>query len=340
MGQPPVLIRPYEPPDLKPLVRLLREVRPDRLTTEVGFRYRLTALAGKDRRRLWVALVGDVLVGAASAQSVWWTRSTDTALVWAGVAASWRRLGIGSRLLDLAERHGCTIGATRLRCEVVLDDGRAFIGRRGYERGRSERVSALDPRTVDLSSLPRLERSAGEQGFRLASLAAAAGLEREPYDLDLAASRDIPADEEITFSLEDWRRDLWLDPEVDREASQVVLEGDRPVALAYLRVDREGRRAANEATGTACAVPPQRAGDARQARDDPLGGRARNRVDPHRQRRGEHRHAGDQPAARLRAPVRTRGMETAGRRSGNAFPASAGSTWAVTQTGVVTYRVE
>lgn len=251
MGQPPVLIRPYEPPDLQPLVRLLREVRPDRLTTEVGFRYRLTALAGKDRRRLWVALVGDELVGAASAQSVWWTQPTDTALVWAGVAASWRRLGIGSRLLDLAERHGCTIGATRLRCEVVLDDGRAFIGRRGYERGRSERVSALDPRTADLSSLPRLERSASEQGFRLAPLAAAAGLERELYDLDLAASRDIPADEEITFSLEDWRRDLWLDPEVDREASQVVLEGDRPVALAYLRVDREGRRAANEATGTA-----------------------------------------------------------------------------------------
>ncbi len=133
----------------------------------------------------------------------------------------------------------------------MLDDGRAFISRRGYERGRRERVSALDPRTVDLSPLPRLERSAGDHGFRLASLAAAAGLERELYDLDLAASRDIPADEEITFSLEDWRCDLWLDPEVDRDASHVVLEGHRPVALAYLRVDREGRSAANEATGTA-----------------------------------------------------------------------------------------
>jgi GNAT superfamily N-acetyltransferase len=73
----------------------------------------------------------------------------------------------------------------------------------------------------------------------------------------------------------------------------------------------------------------------RKARAAALGGRERRGAGDHGQRRAQRVDARDQPAPGLRAVCRAAGLRQ-GALSGNGFRARAGSTCAVTQTGVVT----
>src|SRR5919108_5057479 len=77
--------------------------------------------------------------------------------------------------------------------------------------------------------------------------------ERAPelHQLYMEAARDMPGDDphrEVEF--EQWQRDTLADPLLDLDGSMTVLDGDRPVAFAWIVSDREGRRAEHELTGT------------------------------------------------------------------------------------------
>lgn len=66
-----------------------------------------------------------------------------------------------------------------------------------------------------------------------------------------AAARDIPADDPLDdIRYDEWKETIFEHPGLDDDASYVALHGERPVAFAFLVVDREGRRAENEMTGT------------------------------------------------------------------------------------------
>jgi RimJ/RimL family protein N-acetyltransferase len=137
------------------------------------------------------------------------------------------------------------------------EDGHRFLAHRGYERTRTEHLSALDPRAVDTSE-PRLP-----DGFRLATLAALRGRERELHGLYVEASADMPADDaESNIGFDEWVAETLGDPALSRDGSFVVLDGDTPAALAWIKV--AGTRAENELTGTARAY--RRRGLARAAK--------------------------------------------------------------------------
>jgi GNAT superfamily N-acetyltransferase len=85
----------------------------------------------------------------------------------------------------------------------------------------------------------------------VASLAEVRDREDELYELYATASADIPEDDpEDAISEEDFRGHVLGDPELSPEGSAVVVEGGRPVALAFVLVDPEQGVGINEMTAT------------------------------------------------------------------------------------------
>ena len=113
------------------------------------------------------------------------------------------------------------------------------------------RLSSLDPRTIDAAELAAFTAEQEAAGFTLAPFSAFAATPELVYAVDAEASRDEPADEPITdWPFEEWLESAWQQPDLQREGSYCVVHDGRPVALAELRVDLEGGRAANGFTGT------------------------------------------------------------------------------------------
>jgi GNAT superfamily N-acetyltransferase len=207
--------------------------------------------------RHWVAEDGEEVVGWAEAEFEWATEREDLAGVWAFVRADRRGRGIGSRFYERAVAHVLEQGARELKSGAWEDDGHRFLVDRGYEARRRERLSALDPRTVDTSAL------ALPEGFRLRSLGELSGREQELHSLYSDAAADMPADDpETNIGFDDWLEETLGDPTLSKDASMVVLDGDTPVALAWIKV--AGDRAENELTGTLRAY--RRRGLARAAK--------------------------------------------------------------------------
>jgi RimJ/RimL family protein N-acetyltransferase len=82
----------------------------------------------------------------------------------------------------------------------------------------------------------------------------AALLERLPevHAVYAEASADMPADHaESNLPLDEWLEETIGDPNLDRDASVVVLVDDRPAALSWIYVDERHGRADHDLTGTA-----------------------------------------------------------------------------------------
>jgi GNAT superfamily N-acetyltransferase len=207
--------------------------------------------------RYLVAEEDGELVGWGETEFQWATERDDVAHLWVFVAPERRGGGLGSRLYDLALEHALEHGANELKSGAFEAAGQRFLERRGYRPARVERMSALDPRDVDTSKLELPD------GFRLATLAELEDRERDLHGLYVEGSADMPADDaESNISYDEWLAETLGDPTLSREGSFVVLHGDTPAALAWLKV--AGRRAENELTGTARAY--RRRGLARAAK--------------------------------------------------------------------------
>lgn len=205
----------------------------------------------------WVAEDGGEIVGWGETEFQWATERDDLAHVWVFVKPERRGGGLGARLYELALSHAVQHGAHELKSSALDAGAQRFLEQRGYEQARTERMSALDPRDVDTS---RLELP---DGFRLATVAELRGRERDLHALYLEASADMPADDaESNIAFDEWLTETLGDPTLSADGSYVVLDGDTPAALAWLRV--AGARAENELTGT--ARPYRRRGLARAAK--------------------------------------------------------------------------
>jgi GNAT superfamily N-acetyltransferase len=203
-------------------------------------------LPARAHARQWVAVEGAELVGWAEAEFEWATERKDLASLWVFVPTDRRGSGVGSGLYDVAVAHGLEHGARELKSGAWEHAGHRFLQARGYEPTREERLSAIDPRTVDTSRLELPE------GFELRSLRDLSGRERDLHALYSEAAADMPADDpETNIGLDEWLDETLGDPTLSKDASMVVLDGDTPVALAWIKV--AGRRAENELTGTARA---------------------------------------------------------------------------------------
>jgi GNAT superfamily N-acetyltransferase len=71
------------------------------------------------------------------------------------------------------------------------------------------------------------------------------------YELHIEALADVSTDTPFDdVGYEDWLRSDWSYPDISDDGSFVVLEGGRPVSIAFLVVDPVGRLATNAFTGT------------------------------------------------------------------------------------------
>ncbi len=249
-----VRIRPFRRADAPALVDFLKELlRPDDMTNVPGLLHYRAALPRHARSRWWVALSAKEFIGWCLAELRIGTSKPGVGQIWVGVRPDYRRRGVGSRLFILGKRHLRSIGARELRTWARHNSGsgQRFLRGRGFQRSRSAKAWALDPRTVNLKDLPRLKAAAAKAGFRLARLRELLHRPRDLHRLYARIALDVPSSvptDRIPFR--EWERLTLQSPTLDPDGSFVVLSGDQLVALAWLDVDIGGRRAANYMTGT------------------------------------------------------------------------------------------
>jgi GNAT superfamily N-acetyltransferase len=249
------MIREFEERDAEDASLLLRDL--PWFTTPEALLHWARNLPERAHARYWVAEEDGELIGWGEAEFKWATERDDLADAWVFVRPDRRGRGIGSKLYERAVGHNLEHGARELKSGAWEDEGHRFLVRRGYERTRQERLSAVDPRTVDTSGL------ALPHGFRLATLAELCGRDHDLHALYAEAAADMPADDaESNIAFEEWVAEALGDPTLSRDGSFVVLDGDTPAALAWIKV--AGTRAENELTGTARAY--RRRGLARAAK--------------------------------------------------------------------------
>jgi GNAT superfamily N-acetyltransferase len=245
------VIREFEDRDAPGAATLLNQLVPA-FTTGERIIHGLRARPERARRRVWMADEEGAIVGWAHAQLAWAIEANDVGWLWAGVSPGRRGRGLGSELWAQAEEHLRSLGVREFRTYVVGDPaGERFVVARGFEQVREDSMSALDLRTADTSSLEELEHALGAQGLRAVPLGEVLDRPRELHALYLGVLGDVPTDHAVTnLAYEEFVRRTLEDPGLDPDASYVVLDGQRPVSFAWLIVDREGRRAESEMTGT------------------------------------------------------------------------------------------
>jgi GNAT superfamily N-acetyltransferase len=202
--------------------------------------------------RLWVAEEDGHLAGFGECGFHWSMSTPGVAWSWVGVLEPHRGLGLGSELLARCEEHLHAHGVRKLESFATEGTpGYAFLERHAYVPTRTEFKQTLDPAAVDIGDVEAFIERKARDGFTVAPLASLRDRPRDVHAVYAAATADIPADDpEDDVPFEDWEAQDLHDPELSWDGSFIVLQGERPVALAFLLVNEEAKTAANEMTGT------------------------------------------------------------------------------------------
>jgi GNAT superfamily N-acetyltransferase len=244
-------IRSFDDADAPAVAGLMRRLVPQFLVTAEVLLHWLRTAPERAHQRLWVAEEVDGLAGFAWVDFKWWVAEPGVGSIFLVVRPESRRRGHGTALYDVAEAHFREHGAWKLAAHVTDDDGRGFAERRGFSERRRERLSQLDVAAADISELDVLEAAKRAEGLRLAPLGELLDRPRDLHALYGEAAEDIPGDEQHAVpDFDEWRLDTLANPLLDPDGSMNVLDGDLPVAFAWLLVDREGSRGEHELTGT------------------------------------------------------------------------------------------
>jgi GNAT superfamily N-acetyltransferase len=243
-------IREARDDDAPGVVDLFNEVYPTWVQTEAGWLHQRTTQPEEAHRLSLVADEGGRIVGVGSGSIQHEAARPGVARVGASVREDSRGRGIGSRLYARAEQHVRAHGARRLLATTHDDDAsRRFAQARGFRHTLTERISAVDPRTVDLSGFGALEAAKARDGFSLVPMSEVSAA--DVFAVDVEATHDTPMDEPVgELRLDDWERRHWRHPDLSHEGSRVVVADGQAVAFAMVSVDLARGKAANEMTGT------------------------------------------------------------------------------------------
>lgn len=245
------VIRPFERDDAAGVVALDRALEPNWISTVAGFLHAMDREPARARRRTWVAEKDGEIVARCSARFNWAIERDDVAAIILGVREDQRGRGVGSALYEIGERYLVESGARKINAWSEEEAGHRFLEARGFEKTREERLWSLDPRTVDLSHLPRLEAERSGEGFSLTTMRELQERAGHVYPLWAETVADIPGDDpETNISRDEWESRELANPDLSWEGSVVVLHDERPVALAWLLADLETGKAEHEMTGT------------------------------------------------------------------------------------------
>jgi GNAT superfamily N-acetyltransferase len=253
------VIRRYEAADADAAAAILAAGTPW-LWTAAGLRHRPATVPTRARHASWVATTtANEIAGWAESEFDWTAERDDVGRLYVYVAPAHRSQGLGSSLFERTVGHLLERGARELRT-WSLPESDGFPERRGFARTRLERLSAVDPRTVDTSPLDSLPG-----GVRVTALTSLEDRLPEVHAVFAEAAADMPADHaESRIPFDEWLAETIGDPDLTHEGSFVTLVDDRPAALSFLKVDAVRRLAEQELTGTARAY--RRRGLARVAK--------------------------------------------------------------------------
>lgn len=232
-------LRPAVPDDAEAVAALRRIVFPYLVMSVAQTRHQLTSSAPEERFRAYVAESDGEVVGWASAGLNTWTSVDGAGFFSVFVHQDHRSQGIGSALVDAAHAHLGEIGARQV--QVFADPaGVEFARRRGYEGTRQMHYSG-----VELAQLPPQPPTPDD--VRVVTMDE---LEPRPvYEADIVASLDEPSDTPMdSAGYEEWVRDVWEAPSLDRALSVAAMVGDQVVCFTAVEVD--GDRAWSGMTGT------------------------------------------------------------------------------------------
>ena len=235
-----IMLREGTREDFGSATELLNRVWPLRVGSERGLQHSAAAEPPDAYRRYWAAEDGGELVGWATA-AIEYQSSERPGFLQVSVAPESRRAGLGTALLERCEAHLGDLGiATALSSSSPEEASRSFATAHGFRQTHTNRISSVDPRTIEPASTP--------PGVELRPLAELDP--RKVFELDSEAMRDVPgevATDDVSF--EQWLEDYWRHPDTDLDASVAAVVDGRPVAFSHLRV-APGGRAITDMTGT------------------------------------------------------------------------------------------
>lgn len=234
-----VEIRRAEDTDAEAACAILREADDARVLSEAGWLHQRRTAPAREKVLELVAADGGEIVGYGACGLNTWTSTPGAGWCSLAVAARRRREGIGSSLLDAFLRRLGEVGATKVTSFIRFsEEGERWAAARGWARMLSGPLIAVDPRRVAEASVP--------EGFRAGSMRDAGP--EAVYDAFVEAVRDEPRPEPIENVPYDDFLSEWHQPDIDLDASSVICEGDRVVALTEMRL--VGDRAQHGFTGT------------------------------------------------------------------------------------------
>jgi RimJ/RimL family protein N-acetyltransferase len=235
-----VTFRPLESRDAAALVALRREADDTSVMSEAGWLSWWSTQSPREQRLELAAEADGRVVGiGVSGLEI---STTVAGASWASVVvtAAHRGQGIGSALHDMLLDHLRSIGGEKANSFMRgTEEGERWANGRGWTRELAGPLIALDPRGAPEPSPP--------EGFRCVSMAEFGDLQAI-FELTRVAALDeprpVPSD---NLDYDEWIRQ-WEDPDLDRDASALVVHGNQPVAFAYVRVG--GDRASSGGTAT------------------------------------------------------------------------------------------
>ncbi|MFD5146201.1 GNAT family N-acetyltransferase [Streptomyces sp. NPDC058401] len=259
-------LRPNDLPDAESVVRVRRAALPFMISTAAGVAFELASAHPDKHYRLLVAENAEgLVVGTAQVGIVYDSPEPGQGFVNAYVDPAHRGLGAGTALLGAAEEH---LAAARAKASYawVLDEPphRAFAERHGYRASRSAHFLRLDLAAAGPPALP----GKLPDGVELRPGSAFAADPRPLFEADAAGTLDEPGDVAVEFDdYEDWLRNTWEHPYLDRELTTVVLVDGEVAGFTAAHTDGAGRYSS---AMTATLRPFRGRGLARLAKTDSL----------------------------------------------------------------------
>lgn len=225
--------------DAGAIVALVRESQPFAVITADAWLHRSLTVPEEAALHSWVAEENGMVIANAFAFRNFFGSET-TAIVGVTVREAERRRGIGARLWERVLEHVRALGSTTIMATFDENDGGvAFAAERGFHETRAETHSVLDPATVD---------DAPPADVLLVSLADADP--RDAYEVDMAATRDMPMTEPMPdMTYDEWARHVIDHPLFTRDGSFVAYVEGRAAGVSLLLSDGDGR-ATSMMTGT------------------------------------------------------------------------------------------
>ena len=245
------MIRALEARDYPEVAKLLAQTMlqlPEQ--TPNGVRHWLESHPERARLRLEVAEEQGRVVGYSQTMLSWYS-SVPNGDSWVGVLPDAQGRGIGSELYRRSEEYLLGFDLKKIETSAVEGTyGERFALARGFVPTRTAYASRLELADADLSALEPLEGRLAAEGLRVVPLGEVDDVPgvREVYATTLLDAPDDDPEDDIRP--EEFETHILGDPELSREASMIVLDGDKPVALAFLLVNPETMVGISDMTGT------------------------------------------------------------------------------------------